>query len=55
MSANKNLGGGVLLELSHELDYMRWIFGEPTWVTAWLGHLSSLEVDVEDTAIFYSK
>jgi predicted dehydrogenase len=25
VSANKRLGGGVLLELSHEIDYLRWI------------------------------
>ncbi len=50
VSARKELGGGVLLELSHELDYLRWIFGEVTWVSAWLGRQSALEIDVEDTA-----
>ncbi|MBS1189839.1 MAG: oxidoreductase domain protein [Rhodocyclaceae bacterium] len=50
VSANASLGGGVLLELSHELDYLRWIFGEVAWVQAWLGRLSNLEIDVEDTA-----
>jgi len=50
VSAQKNLGGGVLLELSHELDYLRWIFGEITWVSSWVGQLSDLEIDVEDTA-----
>jgi predicted dehydrogenase len=50
VSARHELGGGVLLELSHEIDYLRWIFGEVNWVNATLGHHSSLEVDVEDTA-----
>jgi len=50
VSARRELGGGALLELSHELDYMRWIFGEVNWVKATLSHQSSLEIDVEDTA-----
>ncbi len=49
-SANRHLGGGVLLELSHELDYLRWIFGEIDWVKATLSRQSLLEIDVEDTA-----
>jgi predicted dehydrogenase len=51
VSARADLGGGVLLELSHELDYLRWIFGEWDWVSAWAGRASSLEIDVEDTAL----
>ncbi|MDA9285254.1 Gfo/Idh/MocA family oxidoreductase [Pseudomonadales bacterium] len=50
VSARRDLGGGVMLELSHELDYLRWIFGEVEWVSAWLGHQSDLQIDVEDTA-----
>ena len=50
VSAKKDLGGGVLLELSHELDYIRWIFGEIEWVTAYVNKLSDLNIDVEDTA-----
>jgi predicted dehydrogenase len=50
VTARRDLGGGALLELSHELDYLRWIFGEVDWVNAYLGHQSGLEVDVEDTA-----
>jgi predicted dehydrogenase len=50
VSARHELGGGVLLEISHELDYLRWIFGEVEWVKATLSHQSSLEIDVEDTA-----
>jgi len=50
VSAQRSLGGGVLLELSHELDYLRWIFGEVDWVRAYLGRHSQLEIDVEDVA-----
>ena len=50
VSANKNLGGGVLLELSHELDYLQWIFGDIDWVRATVMQQSSLEIDVEDSA-----
>ena len=50
VSANKDLGGGVLLELSHELDYLQWIFGDVDWVRATLTRQSSLEINVEDSA-----
>jgi predicted dehydrogenase len=50
VSAKKELGGGALLELSHEIDYLRWIFGEVEWVTSTLSRQSDLEIDVEDTA-----
>lgn len=48
VSARKELGGGVLLELSHELDYVRWIFGEPVAVSAVMTRSGTLEADVED-------
>lgn len=50
VSARQELGGGALLELSHEIDYLRWIFGEVDWVKATLGRQSDLEINVEDTA-----
>lgn len=50
VSARRELGGGVILELSHELDYLRWIFGEVDWAKASLSRQSSLAIDVEDTA-----
>lgn len=50
VSARRELGGGALLELSHELDYLRWIFGDVDWVRATLSRQSSLSLDVEDTA-----
>ncbi len=49
VSANSALGGGVLLELSHEIDYMRWLFGEIKWVNATQLKQSDLDIDVEDT------
>ncbi len=50
VSARAELGGGVLLELSHEIDYVRWLAGEVTAVTGRVGKVSELEIDVEDTA-----
>lgn len=50
VSAQYALGGGALLELSHEIDYLRWIFGEVDWVQAVLTQQSDLEMDVEDSA-----
>ncbi len=47
-SAIKYLGGGALLELSHEIDYLQWIFGELDWVRATLISTQSLGIDVED-------
>lgn len=51
VSAQKALGGGVLLELSHELDLLRWVFGEVDWLSAWIGRQGALEIDVEDSAM----
>jgi predicted dehydrogenase len=50
VSAQAVLGGGVLLELSHEIDYLRWLFGEVEWVSAIQRKQSDLKIDVEDTA-----
>jgi predicted dehydrogenase len=51
VSAKSELGGGVLLELSHEIDYLRWIFGEIEWVMASATRQSKLEIDVEDQTL----
>ena len=50
VSARAALGGGALLELSHEIDYARWLAGEVTAVAAAIGRLGDLEIDVEDSA-----
>jgi predicted dehydrogenase len=49
-AARRDLGGGVILTLIHELDYAFWLFGAPRRLFAVGGHLSDLELDVEDTA-----
>jgi len=49
-SAKRELGGGVLLELSHELDYVRWFFGTVSNVQALLINSGSLDIEVEDCA-----
>jgi predicted dehydrogenase len=46
--SRKDLGGGAILSQIHELDYLFWLFGLPKRVFAMGGHLSSLEIDVED-------
>ncbi|MCU1762131.1 Gfo/Idh/MocA family oxidoreductase [Pseudomonas sp. 14P_8.1_Bac3] len=48
VSARQALGGGVLLELSHELDYLKWLFGKFSSVYCVSRNSGALEVDVED-------
>lgn len=49
-SAHLDQGGGVVLDLVHELDYLMWWFGEVEDVAAFLGHVSKLEIESEDVA-----
>ncbi len=47
-SARRDMGGGVLRDLSHELDYALWLFGNWRRVAAIGGHFSRLEIDSDD-------
>ncbi|MGH7930330.1 MAG: Gfo/Idh/MocA family protein, partial [Candidatus Binatia bacterium] len=49
-SARADLGGGVILDAIHELDYIRWLLGEVTGVFCLADKLSRLEIDTEDSA-----
>jgi predicted dehydrogenase len=49
-SARRDLGGGVILTLSHPLDYLRWLGGEVTALWAFTAQLGDLDLQVEDTA-----
>ena len=48
--AQKKLGGGVVLDDIHELDYLSALFGRVTDVFAYVDRLSDLEIDTEDFA-----
>lgn len=48
-SAHKEQGGGVLRDLSHELDYIGYLAGGWLRVAAIGGHFSELEIDSDDT------
>lgn len=49
-SAHAQQGGGVILDLIHEVDQVRWLLGEFDHVAAMAGQLSCLELNAEDTA-----
>jgi predicted dehydrogenase len=49
-TARHDLGGGILLDGSHELDYITWLLGYPSEIMCMAGKVSSLQVDVEDCA-----
>jgi predicted dehydrogenase len=50
-SARRELGGGVLLDVIHEIDYGVWLLGAVQSISASVGHLSDLDIDVEDYAL----
>ena len=50
VSAKLSLGGGALLELSHELDYLQWLFGPCKVEHAVIRSSDSLSLEVEDIA-----
>lgn len=49
-SACNRLGGGVILDAIHEIDYIRWLIGDVVAATCLAGKLSQLEIETEDVA-----
>ncbi len=49
-AARDDLGGGVIRTLTHPLDYLRYLIGEVEALWSFNGHISSLELNVEDVA-----
>ncbi len=49
-SARMDMGGGVILDLIHELDYACWFFGPASRIFAFSGKKGDLEIETEDTA-----
>ncbi len=48
--AQRQKGGGVILDAIHEIDYLTWFFGPVSSVSCVADRLSDLEIDVEDFA-----
>ena len=51
-SAIKELGGGVHLDLIHELDYVYWFFGKPEEIVSIKRSVSNLEISSSDFASY---
>ena len=49
-SANRSMGGGVHIDLIHEIDYVSWLFGQPNGVRRTVNSRSSLQIDAIDYA-----
>lgn len=54
-SAHKNQGGGVLLDLSHEIDYVQWLLGPIVELKSYQLHQSDLQIDADDLVLVLGK
>jgi predicted dehydrogenase len=49
-SANREQGGGAILDFIHEIDYVRWLVGPMQTVSCFASSATQLEIETEDTA-----
>lgn len=54
-SASRAKGGGVLLDLSHEIDYAQWLFGPVIKLHSFQEKISDLEIDSDDFVTLIAK
>ncbi len=54
-SASKSKGGGVLLDLSHEIDYMQYILGDLSVNYSINKKVSNLEIDTDDYLLIFGE
>ncbi len=51
-SAKSDMGGGVELDLIHEIDYLKWVFGDFEKINCVSGKKSDLEITSNDIAVY---
>lgn len=54
-SAHKERGGGVLLDLSHEIDYLIWLFGMVDDLKSIQAKISDLDINSDDITTFVGR
>lgn len=54
-SAKKRLGGGVAIDLIHEWDYIKYLFGTPDRIYKSIRKVSGLEIDSDDIASYLAE
>jgi predicted dehydrogenase len=54
-SAQRDLGGGVLLDAIHEIDLVRWLCGELENIQAICGHTGTIEIETEDIGLLIGR
>lgn len=47
-ASRAELGGGVIATITHELDLVQWLFGDPVQVTCRTGNTNRLAIEVEE-------